>query len=128
MKNDIIKIIEEYKHVVENSNISNNMTQGDVSTKYTANSIPKFLPIGQDMDEEELKNLESDRIKQKLQTFFSQLKGYVDSCESKNCNYRIVSHLIELIQNPEVIQDLQSYKQSLQLEDQERGTSVAPSF
>ena len=122
-ENDII--FENYKKVLENSDISNNMSS-DVSTKFTTDHMARFLPIGQD-DEEKNKDPKIV-IKSKLNDFFTTAKALISNCQGKNVNSSDLGKLLSLIKNPEVINDLEELQKAIQLEDQNNGNNAKVSF
>lgn len=126
MNRDNKIIFEGYKKILENDNISNNMTGSDVSTKYQVDSMAKFLPIGRDMDnEEEKKMLESEKIKIKLKDFFNSIKSLATVCQKDTVTFKEISHFISLIENPAVKNDLDSLKSALQSENMESGVNAS---
>jgi hypothetical protein len=121
MNKDIKNIFKNYKHILENSDISNNMSGGDASTKFHVDHTAKFLPIGQD-DEE--KKLNSHKVyKEKLNEFFTTVKALADLCQSDRCKSSDIGKLLELMDNPAAKADLTEFKNILQLEDQSNGNN-----
>lgn len=120
-------LFERYKAIIENSDISNNMSGSDVSTKYQTDNMARFLPIGQDVDDEE-KQLESEKLRIKLKELFDSMKGLIDACAKDTCTYKEISRLMDLMNNPEVNKDLEAYKNALQGENQESGANASLSY
>lgn len=122
MNKDSKTIFNNYKKILENSDISNNMSGKDVSTKFTTDHMARFLPIGQ--DDEEKKRNPFKEIKHKLNDFFTTVKALVDKCQSNTCNSSDISKLLDIIDNPAVRNDLQELKNMIQLEDQNNGNNA----
>jgi len=125
MNNDIKFIFENYKRILENSDISNNMSS-NVSTKFTTDHMARFLPIGQ--DEEEKQREPKIELKNKLNEFFTSVKAYISNCQSKNVKSSDIGKLLSLIKNPEAINDLEELQKAIQLEDQNNGNNAKVSF
>lgn len=121
MNKEIKIIFEKYKKVLENSDISNNMSS-DVSTKFTTDHMARFLPIGQD-DEEQKKNPFKE-LKQNLNDFFTTLKALATACQSDSCKSSDIGKLLELMDNPAAKRDLTNLKNNIQLEDQDNGNNT----
>jgi len=124
MNKESRELFAKYISIVENSDISNNMSGSDVSTKYQTDNMARFLPIGQDSDEEE-RQLESKKLRIKLKDLFLNIKALVDACGKDTCTYREVGKLLDLMDNPEAKNDLQTLKNALQAEDQESGANAS---
>jgi len=128
MKNDIQQIYSKYKIIKESEDISNNMSGKDVSTKYNVDHTAKFLPIGQDIDEEE-KNKFNDtkKIQDELKIMFDGLKNLITSCEGKNITSKAVSKLLSTLDSPEIKKHLNNLLNHLQLKEQDQGiNSIKP--
>lgn len=123
MNKDIKTIFENYKKVLENSDISNNMSGKDVSTKFTTDHMARFLPIGQD-DEEKQKKDPLKGLKEKLNNFFTSLKALASACQGKNCKSSDLGKLLDLMNNPEAKTDLNELKNAIQLMDQDNGNNA----
>jgi hypothetical protein len=124
MDRDSKNITKHYLTLLENDNISNNMSGKDVSTKFQVNSIPKFLPVAQEMEEEKMKSLPSEGVRKKLEEYFTGLTSLIKNCESKNCSSKDVSRLIEMLDSPRAKADLNDLKSALQLQDQHSGANA----
>lgn len=122
MNKDIINIFNSYKFILENSDISNNMSGSDVSTKYTVDNTARFLPIGQ--DDEEKKETKPEAIFNKLSNLFAKLKSLISTVESKTCSSKEVSNLIAYMKDAEVQGDLEELLKELQLEEQNAGLNA----
>lgn len=122
MNKDIKTIFENYKKVLENSDISNNMSS-DVSTKFTTDHMARFLPIGQD-DEEKKKIDPLKELKNKLNNFFTSLKALASACQMESCKSSDIGKLIDLMNNPEAKTDLEEFKKAMQLMDQDNGNNA----
>ena len=128
MNKDIHNLSKKYLIILEGGDISNNMSGKDVSTKFQINSIPKFLPVAQEMEEEKMKSLPSEGVRKKLAEYFAGLTSLIKNCESKNCASKDVSRLIEMLDSPRAKADLNDLKSALQLQDQHSGANEKPSF
>lgn len=122
MNKDIKTIFENYKKVLENSDISNNMSS-DVSTKFTTDHMARFLPIGQD-DEEKKKADPLKELKNKLNNFFTSLKALANTCQMDSCKSSDIGKLLDLMNNPEAKTDLEELKKAIQLMDQDNGNNA----
>jgi hypothetical protein len=121
MNKDIKVIFENYKKILENSDISNNMSS-DVSTKFTTDHMARFLPIGQD-DEEKKKRDPLKELRNKLNNFFTSLKALASTCQAEGCKSSDIGKLIDLMDNPEARTDLDELKKAIQLIDQDNGSN-----
>jgi hypothetical protein len=121
MNKDIKVIFENYKKILENSDISNNMSS-DVSTKFTTDHMARFLPIGQD-DEEKKKRDPLKELRNKLNNFFTSLKAFASTCQAEGCKSSDIGKLIDLMDNPEARTDLEELKKAIQLMDQDNGNN-----
>jgi hypothetical protein len=119
MNKDIKNIFSSYKSILENTDISNNMSGSDVSTKYTTDNTARFLPIGQ--DDEEKKVSKPEAIFNKLSNLFAKLKSLISTVESKTCSSKEVSNLIAYMNDAEVKGDLDQLLRELQLQEQNAG-------
>ena len=98
------------------------MSGKDASTKYTTDNTAKFLPMGQDMDEEEKNKLKVDvNIQEQLKPIFDKMKSLMNVCEGKNCSSKEISHLLSMLDSPELKKHLQEFKKYLQLKEQHTG-------
>jgi hypothetical protein len=127
MKKTEKELFSRYKIVLENENISNGQ-MSQVSTNFQVDHNAKFLPIGQDVDDEEKTNLKSSILKHKLKEPFTSLKTLIASCESKTCSIKSVSELLSMLDNPRFKSLLTDLKQQLQTENQEAGTNAKLAF
>jgi hypothetical protein len=127
MNKETKNLFERYKTIVENSDISNNMSGSDVSTKYQTDNMSRFLPIGQDADDEE-RQLESEKLRVKLKELFNIMKGLIDACTKDTCTYKEISRLMDLMNSPEANKDMEAYKNALQGENQESGANASLSY
>lgn len=124
MKSDIKNILNSYIKILENTDISNNMSGKDVSTKYTTDNTARFLPIGQDMDEEEKNIQKSQAIRQKLDSMFSRLKSLLETAEKPSSTGKDISNLLSFMDNPEVKGDLTELLNAIRLEEQNAGVNA----
>lgn len=125
MNKDINSIFKNYRQILENSDISNNMSS-DVSTKFTTDHMARFLPIGQ--DEEEKQKEPKLELKNKLNEFFTSVKAYISNCQGKNIKSSDIGKLLSLIKSPEALNDLEELQKAIQLEDQNNGNNAKVSF
>lgn len=126
MNKDIKIIFEKYIKILENDNISNNMTGSDASTKNQIDHTARFLPIGRDTDEEEKnKMLESEKIRIKLKDFFNSVKSLATICQKDSVTYKELSNFISIINDPAVKNDLDKLKMALQSENVEAGVNAS---
>jgi hypothetical protein len=124
MNNEIYSIAKRYSIIKESENISNNMSGKDVSTRFQTDNTAKFLPVGQDKENAlGPEESESELMRGKVELLFKTFKSIIDSCQTENCSVREVSKLIDLLDDPEVRNDLEQYKLALQREDQDNGVN-----
>jgi hypothetical protein len=124
MKLENLNIFKKYLTICESEDISNTFSN-QASTKYTTDNTAKFLPVGQDVDDQEkVKQEIPDKIQEKLKTAFSQFKELIKRCEDKNCNSKDIAELLSLMDNPEFKKDLQQLKDVLELKKQEMGVNA----
>lgn len=127
MNSDIKSIFESYKRILENDNISNNMSGKDVSTKFTTDQMSRFTPIAQD-EEEKAKLNPHKQLKIKLKDFFTHIKPLIEIVQSDKCKSSDVSRLLDIMNNPAIKTDLEELKKMLQLEDQDNGNNAKLSY
>lgn len=116
---DTDSIIKRYKVVLEGEDISNTF-DGQASTKYTVDNTQKFLPVAQDQAEEE-KIDKGKTLHNNIKEPLHKLKSLIDTCLSKNCNYKHISELIYFMDQPQFKKDLEGYKKALQTINMEMG-------
>ena len=124
MNKDIHILFEKYKSIFENDNISNNMAGSDVSTKFQTDAMARFLPVGQD-DEEEKKMLESEKLRIKMKDLFTSFNALISAASKETVTYKEISKLIEFLDNPQVKGDLEKLKNALQAENIESGANAS---
>jgi hypothetical protein len=122
MNKDIKNIFKNYKQILENTDISNNMSGSGASTKYTVDHMARFLPIGQDDEEKKINS--QDEYKNKLKEFFTTVKALVDLCQSDRCKSSDIGKLLDLMDSPAAKADLTEYKNILQIKDQNNGNNT----
>lgn len=125
MNKDTKLIYNNYKSILENTDIANNMSS-DTSTKFTTDHMARFMPVGQD-DEEKKKNPFKE-LKQNLNDFFTSIKALANACQSDSCKSSDIGKLLELMDNPAAKRDLNNLKNNLQLADQNNGNNSKLSF
>lgn len=129
MNKDINNIFTKYRIIKESEDISNNMSGKDVSTKYNVDHTAKFLPIGQDIDDEEKKKFEdTEKIQNELKILFDGLKNLITNCEGKNITSKSVSKLISTLDSPEIKKHLNNLLNHLQLKEQDQGLNSFASY
>jgi len=128
MNKDIKILFEKYMSILENSDISNNMSGSDVSTKFQTDAMARFLPIGRDTDEEEKKMLESEKLRIKMKDLFTQFSALISAASKETVTYKEVSKLVDFLDNPEVKGDLEKLKNALQAENIESGSNASLSY
>jgi hypothetical protein len=110
-------------------NDNNKISGKDVSTKFQVDHTAKFLPVGQDKENmlgpEEAQD---EKARGKVELAFNALRDAIESCKSENCSVREISRLIDMLDNPELKNDLNQYKIALQKKDQEIGANSKLAF
>jgi hypothetical protein len=122
MDSNIKNLAKLYQHIKESEDISNNIASG-ASSRFQMDHNAKFLPIGQDMDEEE--NIsKSKRVYDRVKTVFANMKALINACSSENISLPNLSKLIDFMDNPQVRGDLEDLKKTLQGENLENGKNT----
>lgn len=119
MNKDIHSIIKKYMLVLEGEDISDTY-KSQASTKFTVDNTQKFLPVAQDQAEEEQID-KNERVKNNVKEPLQKLKSLIDTCLSKECNYKHVSELLHFIEQPQFKKDIELFKNALQTKNMEMG-------
>jgi hypothetical protein len=128
MDKNINKIAQLYSIIRESESINNNIQTG-ASTKFAVDHNSRFVPIGQDIDEEEL-GLESDKILKDLEPKFAELKSLIEACQGDKKSLQTVSMLADFLDNPDFKGKLNDLKMAVQKENMNNGinTRLSSSF